>query len=81
MRYAISSGCSMKFDFDSMTPGISILPSGSFTVSNSFHSCAWRGFAASSAMAEGRASDHDPSGISGQKELRSARVAVNTTQM
>jgi hypothetical protein len=27
------------------------------------------------------ANDHDPSGISGQKELRSARVAVNTTQM
>ena len=43
----------MKFDFDSMTPGISTLPSGSFTVSNSFHSCAWRGFAASSEIADG----------------------------
>ena len=52
MRWAISSGCSMKFDFDSMTPGISTLPSGSLTFSNSVHSCAWRGLAASSEMAD-----------------------------
>ena len=55
MRCAMSSGCSMKFDFDSITPGMSSLPSGSLSVSNSFHSCAWRGLAASSAMALGRA--------------------------
>ena len=40
----------MKFDLDSMTPGIRSLPSGSLTVSKSFHSCACRGFAASSAI-------------------------------
>ena len=43
----------MKFAFDSITPGISTLPSGSFTVSNSVHSCAWRGFAASNEIALG----------------------------
>ena len=45
----------MKFDFDSITPGISTLPSGSFTVSNSVHSWAWRGLAASNEIALGRA--------------------------
>src|SRR5262249_29294570 len=33
MRLAISSGCSTKFDFDSITPGISTLSGGSFTIS------------------------------------------------
>jgi hypothetical protein len=37
MRSAISSGCSMKLDLDSMTPGITILLSGNFTVSNKYH--------------------------------------------
>ena len=45
----------MKFDFDSITPGISTLPGGSFTVSNTVYSWAWRGLAASSEMACGRA--------------------------
>ena len=45
----------MKFDFDSITPGISTLPSGSFTFSNSVHSCAWRGLAASNEIAAGLA--------------------------
>ena len=45
----------MKFAFDSITPGISTLPSGSFTVSNSVHSCAWRGFAASNEISVARA--------------------------
>src|SRR5215472_4138738 len=56
MRCAINSGCSMKFDFDSMTPGIMILPSGSLICSNGVHSCAWRGFAASNEIV---ASRHD----------------------
>jgi hypothetical protein len=43
MRCAMSSGCSMKFDFDSITPGMIVLPSGSLTRSNRVHSCAWRG--------------------------------------
>jgi len=30
-----------------MTPGIRILPSGSLTVFHTFHSCSWRGLAAS----------------------------------
>src|SRR2546429_206371 len=47
MRWAISSGCSIKLVFDSMTPGISTLPSGNFTSWKTFHSCAWRGLAAS----------------------------------
>jgi hypothetical protein len=38
MRLAISSGCSMKLDLDSMTPGIKILLPGNFTVSNKSHS-------------------------------------------
>ena len=38
MRCAISSGCSMKFDFDSITPGIGSCRAGSFTRSNTVHS-------------------------------------------
>ena len=45
----------MKFDFDSITPGISTLPSGNFTFSNNVHSCAWRGLAASNEIAAGLA--------------------------
>ena len=45
----------MKFDFDSSTPGISTLPSGSLTRSNSVHSWAWRGLAASNEIMLGRA--------------------------
>jgi hypothetical protein len=45
----------MKFDFDSMTPGTMILPSGSLTCSNRVYSCAWRGFAASNEIVAGRA--------------------------
>jgi hypothetical protein len=55
MRWAISSGCSMKFDFDSITPGMTILPAGSFTRSNTVHSWPWRGLAASNESALGRA--------------------------
>ena len=40
----------MKFDLDSITPGISTLPSGNLTRSNSCYSCAWRGLVASSEM-------------------------------
>ena len=45
----------MKFDLDSMTPGIRTFPGGSFTVSNKVYSWAWRGLAASSEIACGRA--------------------------
>src|SRR5262249_21790840 len=55
MRLAISSGCSIKFDFDSITPGMRILPAGSLTVSNRAHSWACRGFAASKERKLGRA--------------------------
>ena len=55
MRWAISSGCSMKLVLDSSTPGISTLPSGSLTSSKIRHSWAWRGLAASKAIAFGRA--------------------------
>ena len=47
IRCATSSGCSTKFVAESMTPGISTLPSGSFTSSHTCHSWAWRGFDAS----------------------------------
>jgi hypothetical protein len=53
--WAINSGCSMKFDFGSMTPGISTFPLGNLTFSNSAHSCAYRGLAASNEMACGLA--------------------------
>ena len=43
----------MKFDFDSITPGINTLPSGSFVLSNTAHSCEWRGLAASRESAAG----------------------------
>ena len=55
MRSATSSGCSMRFDMDSITPGISTLPSGNFTFSNTFHSCACRPLAASNERPCGRA--------------------------
>src|ERR1700730_8390142 len=57
MRCAISSGCSIKFDFDSITPGMIVLPSGSLTRSNRVHSCAWRGLAASNEIVAARAAN------------------------
>ena len=50
-RCAMSSGCSMKLVFESITPGMTTLSSGSFICSKTFHSCAWRGLAASKEMA------------------------------
>jgi hypothetical protein len=46
-RWAISSGCSMKLDTESITPGINALPAGSLTLAKTSHSCSWRGLAAS----------------------------------
>ena len=40
----------MKLLLDSITPGISSLPSGSLTSSKIFHSWSWRGLAASIAI-------------------------------
>jgi len=54
MRWAISSGCSMKFDFDSMTPDQQL-------AGRQLHPLeqrpfmAWRGFAASKEIAAGLA--------------------------
>ena len=45
MRWATSSGCSMKLVVESITPGQCI--SGSFTSSKTFHSCSCRGLAPS----------------------------------
>src|SRR5262249_27680929 len=39
MRSATSSGCSTKFEVESITPGMTILPSGSLTSFHTFHSC------------------------------------------
>ena len=39
-----------------ITPGISVLPGGSFTFSHTRHSCSWRGLAASKLIA----ADLDP---------------------
>ncbi len=75
MRCAISSGCSTKFDLDSITPGMRTLPSGSLTVSNTFHSCAWRGFAASSAMARGPRAEDDVDHV-GQRDVAVVRPFV-----
>lgn len=47
MRCATRSGCSTNVVTESMTPGMRILPSGSLTFSQTSHSWAWRGFAAS----------------------------------
>ncbi len=47
MRSATSSGCSTTLLAWLTTPGIRILPSGSFTSFQTFHSCSWRGLAAS----------------------------------
>jgi len=47
MRSATSSGCSTSTEQCVMTPGRIALPAGSFTPSHSFHSCSWRGLAAS----------------------------------
>src|SRR5262249_21705542 len=38
MRSATSSGCSTKFEVESITPGMMILPSGSFASFHTFHS-------------------------------------------
>jgi hypothetical protein len=71
-RHAIpaSSGCSVKFDFDSMTPGIMVLPSGSFARSNRVHSCAWRGLAASNEIARLKAAGFWGSGYWGVPKIR-----------
>ena len=45
MRSATSSGCSTKFEVESITPGTMILPSGSLTSCQTFHSWPWRGLA------------------------------------
>ena len=47
MRSATSSGCSTSMLDWVMTPGISVVPSGSFRSSPHAYSCSWRGFAAS----------------------------------
>ena len=57
MRSATSSGCSMKLVVESSTPGMMTLPAGSFTRSNTRHSCAWRGLAASNEMPAGFAAN------------------------
>src|SRR5262249_29525296 len=54
MRSATSSGCSTKFEVESITPGMMILPSGSFTSFHTFHSWPWRGFAPGNDSACGR---------------------------
>src|SRR5262249_13804369 len=54
MRSATSSGCSTKFEVESITPGMMILPSGSFTSFQTFHSCPWRGLAPGNDSACGR---------------------------
>ena len=46
-RCATSSGCSMKSLKWPTTPGMSTASPGSFTVSNTRHSCSWQGFEAS----------------------------------
>jgi len=43
----LESGCSTTLVAWLMTPGISTLPSGSFTSCQTFHSCSWRGLAPS----------------------------------
>ena len=65
----------MKFDFDSMTPGIRTLPSGSFTFSNSVHSCAWRGFAASNEIARRPRLEHDVDDV-GERHVAVVRALV-----
>src|SRR5262249_28758784 len=54
MRSATSSGCSTKFEVESITPGMMILPSGSFTSFHTFHSCPCRGLAPGNDTACGR---------------------------
>src|SRR5262249_35850882 len=54
MRSATSSGCSTKFEVESITPGMMILPSGSFTSFQTFHSWPWRGLAPGNDSACGR---------------------------
>src|SRR4051812_33492617 len=44
-RSATSSGCSTKFDVESITPGMMTLPSGSLMSFQSFHSWPCRGLA------------------------------------
>ena len=66
----------MKLIFDSITPGISILPFRKLRrVSNTVHSCAWRGFAASSEIAEGRAREHDVDDV-GERHVAVMRALV-----
>ena len=47
IRWATSSGCSTKLVAESITPGIRTLPGGRVTSSQTCHSWAWRGLAAS----------------------------------
>ena len=47
IRWATSSGCSIKFVTESITPGIKTMPSGNLTSLKTAHSCSWRGFDAS----------------------------------
>ena len=47
MRCATSSGCSTSTVECEITPGIRIVPSGSFASRHTVHSCSWRGFEAS----------------------------------
>jgi hypothetical protein len=45
----------MKLVVESITPGTRTTPSGTLTRSNTFHSWAWRGLAASNEIAPARA--------------------------
>ena len=47
MRSATRRGCSTVMVWWVTTPGIRILPGGSFTFSQTRHSCSWRTLAAS----------------------------------
>jgi hypothetical protein len=45
-RSVTTSGCYTTFVACLMTPGFSTVPSGTFTVSHTRHSCSWRGLLA-----------------------------------
>ena len=65
----------MKFDFDSRTPGIRTLPVGQLDVSNSFHSCAWRGLAASKRDRGRPRLEHDVDDV-GERHVAVVRALV-----
>ena len=52
IRWATSSGCSMKLVVESITPGMIALSYGNLTSSKTTHSCSCRGFAPSKDMAD-----------------------------